>query len=176
MPIDQDKLRQEFERLYYPKDLDTCLEYLDIFLDCFFEIVQNHQEDEVYTYREAYAKIVLQMMFSKLVHLKKIIEGGGVTYINLTLHKKLGPFVDPTIVASLVRNIYEMVCMFNVVYDCPSSEDEKAILYYLWVAAGLENRQKFAPVVTPDQSGNKIEDEKKQLAACKKNHRRYIAL
>jgi hypothetical protein len=116
-----------FDTALYFKHLHVM--YLDYFIQCFFDLVEKHHEDALKTQGEADAKIVLQMMFSKLIHLRKIFE--GVSFYNSEEKQLINHIIDPTIVSSLVRSIYETVCTFNIVYDVPDTENKRKILYNL---------------------------------------------
>ncbi len=67
--------------------------------------------------------------------------------------------IDPTLLASLVRNVYETVGLFNVIYITPTTTDERIILYSLWVSSGLKYRQRFSVVATTPESKAKLEEE-----------------
>ncbi len=85
------------------------------------------------------AKLLNQMMFSKLAHLKEIIK--GVSHVGEV--SQISNIIDPTVVGVLVRNIFETVAMFNVVYVQPKTDEDKLILYNLWAISGYKYRQKF---------------------------------
>lgn len=104
-------------------------------------------------------KIINQMMFSKLLHLRRLLEGVGYE----SELGKLNDIIDPTIVASLVRNIYETAGMFNLIYINPKSTDEKRILYLLWVISGLRYRQRFASSISTAENQEKLEHEEKEI-------------
>lgn len=157
----QEQLRQEVMRFVEANDIPTNIRYLDYFIQCFYDLVAKHHEDVLYTQAEADAKIVLQMMFSKLIHLRKLFE--GVTFINKEGTQLINPIIDPTIISSLVRNVYETVCMFNIVYDVPDTKDKKKILYNLWVIAGLNYRQRFSKIIKNPENTLKAEEEKEKI-------------
>lgn len=78
---------------------------------------------------------------------------------------KLDPIIDPTIIASLVRNVYETVGTFNLIYFKKTGE-ERLILYHLWVIAGLKYRQRFAAQATTEENKEKVQEEKKAIDDC----------
>lgn len=163
--MNQEQMRQHVSRLNHADDIATNIEYLDLYIQCIYDIVVKHHSDEVYSYPKSDAKMILQMMFSKLIHLKKILE--GVEFVNREGRTLLKSIIDPTVVTSLVRNIYEQVCLFNIIYDTPDSEEKMKIVYYLWVSAGLKYRQRFETVVTNDENRKKVEMEKEQIEKLK---------
>ncbi len=98
-------------------------------------------------------------MLSKLIHIRNLLQGVGFE----SSKGKLNPIVDPTIIASLVRNIYETVGTFNLIYVHSKNADEKTILYNLWVTAGLKYRQRFVTNSKSQESTEKFEAEKKEI-------------
>jgi hypothetical protein len=162
----QEELRQEVLRLSDANDIPTNIEYLDYFIQCFFDLVVYHRQDKLKMEGEADAKIILQMMFSKLIHLKKLL--GGVHFTNKKGQQLTDTIIDPTVVTSLVRTIYETVCLFNIVYAVPNTADKRKILYYLWVSSGLNYQQEFSPAYASEAKKKKVAEDKKKIASLKK--------
>ena len=158
--MEKERLRAEYMRLNKLATIEDCLDMFDIFLEHLWNVLDVHHEDKVNSYANKDAKILNQMMFTKLTHLKKIVEGVGYTAKN---GDRLNAIVDPTIVASLTRNIFETVSVFNLIYRNTKSEDEKIIIYDLWVSSGLKYRQRFQSTATTPENIQKIADEQKQI-------------
>jgi hypothetical protein len=158
--MEKERLRAEYMRLNKLATIEDCLDMFDIFLEHLWNVMEVHHEDKVYSYANKDAKMLNQMMFTKLTHLKKIVEGVGYTAKN---GDRLNAIVDPTIVASLTRNIFETVSVFNLIYRNTKSEDEKIIIYDLWVSSGLKYRQRFQSAATTPENIQKIADEQKQI-------------
>lgn len=158
--MEKENLRAEYMRLNKLATISDCLDMFDIFLEHLWNVMQVHHEEEVYSYADKDAKILNQMMFTKLTNLKKIVEGVGYTAKN---GDRLNELVDPTIVASLTRNIFETVSVFNLIYRNTKSEDEKTIIYGLWVSSGLKYRQRFQSAATTPENIQKLADEQNQI-------------
>lgn len=156
----KEELRNECKRLFTCETLNDCHDLLDIYINFLFETIKNHQSEETGSQRLEDAKIILQMMMTKAMNLKKSIN--GITY-NSASGWHLNNIIDPTIIASLVRNIFETTAMFNLIYLKPQSDDEKNIMYSLWVSAGLKYRQRFDIIATSDENKEKIDSEKKHI-------------
>jgi hypothetical protein len=124
--------------------------------------VINHQQEQATSIREAEGKIVFQMVLSKLLHIRKLLE--GVEYKNDEEETVVSNYTDPTIISPLVRNAYETICMFHIVFVKPDSEDKKTILYNLWVIAGLKYRQRFVSVITTEENAQKAAEEQQIIA------------
>lgn len=157
------KLREEFSRLNHPETIEQCLEAIDFYCEFFIQAIMNQKDDKVLNPADAEARLLVQMMMTKALHLKTAIT--GVSYAS----KKgfhLNNIVDPTIIASLIRNIYETVGVFNLIYRVNSDGDERKIVYNLWVHSGLKYRQRFANIITTDENKKKMENEQARINDC----------
>lgn len=161
--MNQEKLRQEFFRLTKLKKIKDCSDLVKIFLNYFLQVIIKHQS-EAKSKADAQAIIINQMIFAKIFLLKNLIKGINFHAEDRTESTNI---IDPTIVASNLRNLYETVGMFNLIYINTKTDDEKTILYNLWVSAGLKFRQRFKPLANTDEHKNKIIDEQKQIAELK---------
>ena len=159
--MNKSELQQELMRFNDADNLKTKIEQLDIFINCYFDLVINHHKDEVYLKEYADAKMVLQMMFLKLLHLRKSLEGVNLNRNNKKALSK--DLIDPTIIASQIRNIYETTCLFNLIYIHPNFEEERKIHYTLWIISGLKYRQKFSKYATSDKNKRKVKEEEKAI-------------
>lgn len=153
------KLRIESLRLLQCSTQKDIIDLIDIFLKYLFIIIKNHQKDPVNSMDEAEAKIINQMIFTKIAHLKEILNGFEYSYDNSHLKN----IIDPTIIATNIRSIYEQVALFNLIFVNTKSEDERKILYNLWVISGLKYRQKFEELARTPENLEKFENEKKQI-------------
>jgi hypothetical protein len=158
--INREELRSEYKRLTGLHTIKDCIDLFDIFLEYFWVVIGEHHTDPVYSLANKDARILSQMMFTKVTHLRKLVEGVGYQAKD---GYRLNNIIDPTIVASLIRNVFETVAVFNLIFRNPKSEDEKTIIYGLWVISGLNYRQRFESNVSSQESLKKLEDEKKQI-------------
>lgn len=156
----KEQLQRECSRLFACKTIPDSIDLLNVYAEFLFKAVQNHHEEAVYTQAEADAKQVIQMMLTKVLHLKSVI--GGITFKTKD-GSELNKLIDPTIVASLIRNIYETAGMFNLIYRNPKSKEEREILYLLWVHSGLKYRQRFKSVITTEENQKKQQHEMEQI-------------
>ena len=157
----KDELRLECERLVSCKNLSDTAEVLNIFSEFFFKAVKENHLESVNTQADGEAKIVLQMMFTKILHLKKLIL--GLSYIAED-GSSLNTIIDPTIIASATRNIYETTSMFNLIYRNTQTDEEKLILHAMWVHAGLMFRHKFKSTLSSTENIEKFEHESLEMA------------
>jgi hypothetical protein len=157
---EKEKLKYECSILFKCYTINDCFEIIDIYSEFIFQTILKHHQEPVFSLADSDAKIVLQMMLTKVLHLKNTLK--GISYKGKN-GKFLNKVIDPTVVASQIRNIYETVAMFNLIYRNTKSEDEKTILYNLWVHSGLKYRQRFESVVITREGKEKVEHEKKQI-------------
>ena len=131
-----------------------------VFNDYFLLVIRKHRPNGVSSQALADAKIIHQMIFSKLLHIEKLVEG-----VNINLKGSGRTIIDPMIIASLVRGVYETVCLFHLVYTLPDSEEKHNLVYLLWKSAGLKHRQKFIPTV--DAAIEKLKDNQEEVRKVK---------
>lgn len=157
----QQELRQEYLRLTTLSTLKDCNDLADIFLEHLWNILNAHHGKKVETYAHKDAIMINQMMFTKLTHLKVLLKGVGYTGAD---GQKLNDIIDPTIVASLVRNIFETTALFNLLFRQTQSQEELLIVYNLWSIAGLKFRQRFESSVQTEENKEKLAEEEAQIA------------
>jgi hypothetical protein len=157
----QQELRQEYVRLTDLLTLKDCNDLAEIFLEHLWNIMNAHHGKKVATYAHKDAVMINQMMFTKLTHLKVLLKGVGYTGVD---GQKLNDIIDPTIVASLVRNVFETSALFNLLFRQTQSEEELLIVYNLWSIAGLKYRQRFEPSVQAEENKEKLAEEEEQIA------------
>lgn len=156
--------RVESERLIRCYTLVDCLDFLNIYCEYLCCVVQYDTiKGEKYICLHE-ANLVNQMIFSKTLSLKKFLEG---IYYTSKVGIQFKGLIDPTVIAILVRNIFETVFMFNLVYIQPKSEEERLILYNLWVYSGLSYRQMFDKHATKEEYKVKMKKEKEHMQNIK---------
>lgn len=155
--MNQEELRKHCKRFFWCHSIADAQDLLTIYCEFLFNAVFNHHEENVSSRADQDARLIIQMMLTKALHLRNVLS--GITFTTKK-GKKLNRIVDPTIVASLIRNIYETSAMFNLIYRNTTSIEEKKILYLLWAHAGLSFRQRFENVITSEENRKTAEQEK----------------
>lgn len=153
------QLRTEYTRLAHPKSINDCIELLDIY--CNF-LITTISECRVRpnNVMEGEATLLLQMMLTKTLHIKSIIKGVSFSSKN---EISLNNIIDPTVLAVLIRNTYETVSMFNLIYRVNKSGDERTIVYNLWTIAGLKYRKRFEHMISGEENANKLQTEQESI-------------
>ena len=155
-----ENLQRAFERLIVPQTKDDISFKFHMFKEVLFKIIVNHENTDATPIAQREARLVLQMMFSKVANIEKLTEGIEFTSAS---GKHLRNITDPITIIAAIRGIFESVGMFNVVYVASDSDEGKAILHKLWVIAGLNYRQKFVSVTQSAEFIQKSKDEKQTI-------------
>jgi len=163
--MDIETLRKTFLEMTHPKTLSDCCSILERYLNYYFSVLTSKQEETSKSLIDADAKIVNQMIFLKILSIKKILE--GVEYEGRT-GLRINAVVDPTMLISMVRNVYETVAMFHLVYLKSNGPEERLIIYSLWVIAGLNYRQRFVTNIISEYGEHKLKDEKETIEHFRK--------
>lgn len=153
-------LIKECEKYLILNSFNSCKELIDIYSKLLNQIILKHHYESVDDLQNHDAKILMQMMLSKTLHLKQMIEGVLIGEKNEINNNKI---IDPTIIALLLRNIYETVGVFNSIYISSKTKEEKLIAYNLWVISGLKYRQRFEEAAISSGNTKKLINEKLQI-------------
>ena len=137
------------------ENIDVAKKYLDVFINFYVDVIYKHHYDDVSTPREADARIIFQMFFSKALHFKHMLE--GVEYKGDQF--KMNRIVDPTLLFTLVRNQYECLCLFELINVIPDSNDKKNFLSLMHQISGLRYRQRFVAHATLQANIKKMKFE-----------------
>jgi hypothetical protein len=136
----QTELQENFKKyILYPTSTEY-YETLTIISNFMLNVVKKHHFDKIDNYSDGEARIVFQMMMTKILHLQSLLK--GVTF-NSSDGVVLNNIIDPTIVGTVVRNVYETTGMFNTIFRLQDNKEKRTIAYNLWVIAGLSYRQKL---------------------------------
>lgn len=139
------------------EDSQSCL---DLFSGFMWKVIETDAQKSVLTKIEHEAKLMFQMMFTKVLHLKELLY--GISY-NSSSGYYLKNIIDPGVVAIMSRNIFETASLFNLIFRQPKTGDERDIIYNLWRYAGLRTRQKFSDSFEVTNKESKLEKEKQDM-------------
>lgn len=156
--MEKEELRWHCKRLWSAETMPDVFELIEIYKSCLFEMFQILRRHPTDSRAVADAKLIPQMMFTKLSHLEQACH--GISYITRDGSTKLNTIIDPSIVATLIRSVFEAVGVYNLIYLQPQTADEKLIVYNLWVISGLKYRQGFSSYLTREETKLKSQSEK----------------
>ena len=153
-------LQENSKRLCVCETIEDSQSCLDMFAGFMWKVIETDAQKSVLTKIEHEAKLMLQMMFTKVLHLKGILN--GVSYSSNS-GSYLNNIIDPGVVAVMSRNIFETGGLFNLIYRQPKTDNERDIIYNLWKHAGLRTRQRFKESFEATKKGRVLEEERQDM-------------
>jgi len=153
-------MQKDSKRLCVCKNIEDSQSSLDLFAGFMWKVIETDVQTSVLTKIEHEAKLMLQMMFTKVLHLKGILN--GVSYSSNS-GSYLNNIIDPGVVAVMSRNIFETGGLFNLIYRQPKTDNERDIIYNLWRHAGLRTRQRFKESFEATKKGRVLEEERQDM-------------
>lgn len=114
-------------------------ELLNIFSQFFTSLVETQPGQSIQSDAGMLTMRVLKQLALKTLTAKRIIDG-------IPYHTRKGVninLIDYSSLIALVREVYEMVCIFEVVFVLPDDLEKKRILYNLFKMQGFSERQKY---------------------------------
>jgi hypothetical protein len=133
-------------------NIQSCFIILDKYINCYTKILMNHHKDPINHELEGYDKILLQTVLSKAMNLKNILS--GVSFQDDVF--RIENFIDPVVLTTVARNLFETVCTFETLNIVPQSQEQKELIFTLFLISGYKNRQNF--------NYSELEDDLKQQA------------
>lgn len=153
-------MQKDSQRLCVCKNIEDSQSSLDLFAGFMWKVIETDVQTSVLTKIEHEAKLMLQMMFTKVLHLKGILN--GVSYSSNS-GSYLNNIIDPGVVAVMSRNIFETGGLFNLIYRQPKTDNERDIIYNLWRHAGLRTRQRFKESFEATERRSVLDEEKQDM-------------
>lgn len=153
-------MQKDSRKLCICKNIKDSQASLDLFAGFMWKVIETDVQTSVLTKIEHEAKLMLQMMFTKVLHLKGILN--GVSYSSNS-GSYLNNIIDPGVVAVMSRNIFETGGLFNLIYRQPKTDNERDIIYNLWRHAGLRTRQRFKESFEATERRSVLDEEKQDM-------------
>lgn len=144
-----EQIVNECDRLWNINTEADTLDLFKIYKEYFLKSTLYHPLQPTQRAELINARMINQMMLTKILHLEQSILGVDCSAPN---GDSLTRIIDPNVIAALVRTMFETVGTFNCVFVQPENDDEKLILHRLWMSASLKRREKFRDLLTtPEQ-------------------------
>lgn len=159
--MQKDHLRAEYHRLQNSRNSKDRIESYDKVIDTAFKLLHDHQNKKYNNQIDEEANLIYQLLILKNLSIRKLIS--GIHYTNSLVNFKIKGLIDLFSIYSIIRSQFEGYCNFNNIYIKPKNEDEKRVIYFLWVISGLKFRQRFKIAAITDEGKEKILNEKKQI-------------
>ena len=153
---------EEVQKFIQLDTIDDCKQYLRVMLDFYFDVIKSPEGRKATSYIEDDRNIWMQTLFSEGFHFLSLLDGVGY---NKGIDR-LNPIVDPSVLFSVARRIYESVIAFEILFVIPDSEDKKAILYNLFMAHGLSERLKNIDEEMRSHNPERVAEEQKGIDDC----------
>lgn len=153
---------EEVRKFVQLDTIDCCRQYLTVMLDFYFDVLKSPEGRKATSSLEDERNIWLQTIFSKSCHFLYLLDGVG--YNNGTNH--LNPIVDPSILFTIARRIYESVIAFELLFVIPRTEDEQTILYNLFMAHGLTERSNDLDEEMRSHNPERVAEEQQDIDNC----------
>lgn len=153
---------EEVQKFIQLDTIDDCKQYLRVMLDFYFDVIKSPEGRKATSYIEDDRNIWMQTLFSEGFHFLSLLDGVGY---NKGIDR-LNPIVDPSVLFSVARRIYESVIAFEILFVIPDSEDKKAILYNLFMAHGLSERLKNIDEEMRSHNPERVAEEQKEIDEC----------
>lgn len=128
---------------------DDCKALVDEFLMIYSSVLQGANKFVFATDIEEKSVVVLRMIYAKTLAIRKLLDGIAYNYID---EKSTKTIVEPTTLFVIVRNILELVYVYEYVFLMPDSPEKKEFAYYLYMHTGLKERLAFCE--DPDKTEN----------------------
>lgn len=141
------------------ESVENSIKTLNIFIDFIFEVAGNHHQDIDTVPEDKYGKIILQMIFTKLYHIKQNVE--GIDYPGLN------KITDPSLISNNIRNLFETIAVFNLFFVKSNSNDEKKLKLLIWDFCSLSYYKSITKVTDNLLNSNFEESNQTKIDAVK---------
>lgn len=133
----ENKLSKEELELYLsfkPTTITNCHKYLRFISDVYFEMIHQTQtaQQELEGIQNYFAKITMQMFFTKALATINLLDGVG--YIGRTC--TLPPIQDHSLLFIIARNFCETIAAYEVLFLLPDTKEKRIILENLFLGSG----------------------------------------
>lgn len=155
---------EEVVELTQMKTLEDCKRYMRVMLDFYFDVIQSPAGRKASSALENDRNLWLQQMFSMGNHFMSLLDGVGYQRKDGWLN----PIIDPDVLFTIARRIYESVVSFNLLFIQPKDENHQSIVYNLFMAHGLNERLKDINEEMRAKYPERVSEEEADIAACKK--------
>lgn len=153
--MNQSDILEHFENDSAEKTIKT----LNIFIDFIFKVATNHHKDNDVIPEDKYGKIILQMIFTKLYHIKQNVE--GIDYPGLN------KITDPSLISNNIRNLFETIAVFNLFFVKSNCNDEKKLKLFIWDLCSLSYNKTITKVTDELLNSNFEESNQNKINAVK---------
>lgn len=170
------KILLEIYELISSPDIQDSKKILNILMNCVFSLSIKHHTDAMDFDEQKYAKIISQMIFTKLYNIRENLKGINFSNDEFRLKKEI---IDTNIVANNIRNLFETVCLFNNFFIQSDNKEELLLKLRVWEFSSLKYRLKLNNQTINQQQRLLLENDEHRARIIKsdiQNSQIYIEL
>lgn len=153
----------KYRRMLRPQSIAEIIEYLDFMIDFYFKVMIKLGSVGFKDPFRAEMTSSLQMMFTKGKAMRQLVDGYNHSQGIINLDSK----ADHTILFTLVRAAYEQLCVFELVYSIPETEEKRRVMESIYAATAEVNRLKMFTGESLERNSELVDDSKQIIEACK---------
>jgi hypothetical protein len=144
--------------------IDDCKKYLGVMLDFYFDVMKSPQCQKIENPLDDDRNIWLQTIFTKVNTFKNLLDGFGYSKDDTRLNLVL----DTSVLFSIARCVYESLIVFELLFILPKTDDQRTILYNLFMAQGLKERLRSVDDSVKEKYHERVEQEEADIDQCRK--------
>lgn len=160
------KILLEIHKLMESENIQDSKKILDILMNCIFNLSIKHHTDPIDFVEQKYAKIISQMIFTKLYNIRENLNGINFSNNEFSFKKDI---IDTNLVANNIRNLFETVCLFNNFFIHSTDKNELILKLNVWEYSSLKYRLKLKNQVTNDKQKSLLEKDINRVNTLKIN-------
>lgn len=141
-------------------DIVTLKSILDSMLHSMLTLSKSMRGKKVSHEYDNYANLMFQMILSKAIYFRRNIDT-----VRVQDGKDCLVYDDPAVVLNLVRQLYEAICTFAIVFCIPDTPEKRMIVYNIYVITGLRKRSNFNYEANPEEAKRKLCADQKDMEA-----------
>lgn len=118
------------------------------------------------TARDSDSVVMMHMFYSKGASFLQLLDG----FPFVDEGKEIGRIIEPTVLYSLARDIYEALCAYELVFVLPKTEEQKMIAYNIFYISSMKERANYKHQTEKSrkialEEAEDIENAKQQIEA-----------
>ena len=159
--------KEEFElyKSFEPNTIGNCQNYLRLISNVYFEVIRQTQtlQQELEGTQNYFAKITMQMFFTKALATINLLDGVG--YVGRTC--TLPPIHDHSLLFIIARNFCETVAAYEVLFLLPDTKEKRVVLENLFLSSGYGYQLRLFSEVMQNKYSNEYDIVNKNIQVTK---------
>lgn len=139
-------------------DIVTLKSVLDSMLHSMLTLSKSMRGKKVKHEYDNFANLMFQMILSKAIYYRRNIDA-----IKVQDGNDCFVYDDPAVILNLVRQLYEAICTFAIVFCIPNTPEKRMILFNIYVITGLRKRSNFNYEANPEEAKVKLRADQEDM-------------